>query len=410
MENKIKSSIAVLIFAIIITISSLPITSRAENENNISAYSTIQPPISERWIYNLEDSKQVELKAICRPRKYSRLFWDPAGNPVEAKSEWKISRTTPFELAVILERPKMESESNSPDGKYYSLYGWPEFDTNNPPAISYVCGIGKWEYVGEVKEDEITGEYYKVTNVTDVNFNDTKRICATVIGNFNSGYVVRLIAVDKSGKEFSMEPGDDFADDFINQPSKISQCASGISKDELSHFKIQRREASIATFTGFAIEPNINATNRENNEESTQLVRWVDEMTGEEFFNINDIVRFDWDKQIFELRREKAIALKAETTNLYRKFKIINNKISIYSGVFVSTACSIGFTEPAIVSERIGNVKIEPPLFKIDNGYPERLFKDVNDLRFSDILKTALKQSNKLADIDINDPPPAIQQ
>ena len=44
------------------------------------------------------------------------------------------------------------------------------------------------------------------------------------------------------------------------------------------------------------IKAEVTISNQENNRIET--VRWIDSRTFEELFNINDIVRFDWDKQI----------------------------------------------------------------------------------------------------------------
>jgi hypothetical protein len=352
---------------------------------------------SEKWVYHFCDSKDVALLAVCRPQKHPGIFWDPEGNTIESKSGWSCSRTVAFELAVILERPKMENESKSPDGKYYSLYGWPAFDPNNPPTISYVCGIGEWEDIGDVNENGTVGGY-KISDVKDVSPGE-KQIDTSVAGNFSSDYLIRLIAVDKNGKKFPTNSGDSFPS---NKFSIMSQCFFGISKNELSHFVLQRQRCSTAIFSGFAIEPK-----DKNDNKSIDTVRWVDAKTYEEFFNINDIVRFDWDKQIFELRREKSIKLKSKLIGLTHTFTVVIGKDTIYSGVFVSPGCSIAFSEPSILFSITGKGPdmLQPPLYRIDKCYPAGLYKyakDVNDVRFSENLKMVLAKYGKLSNIDAN--------
>jgi len=144
-------------------------------------------------------------------------------------------------------------------------------------------------------------------------------------------------------------------------------------------------------------------------EKRVETVRWINEDTGQELFNIFDIVRFDWDKQIFELNREKAIDLLGKPTGRYRRFTVRSGADTIYTVTFVSMLSSIGFPGPAIVFDGEALSGIKPPLFKIDDSYPKEA-KAGEDVRFSELLKTALKQADKLRDIDINNPPPAIEK
>lgn len=132
--------------------------------------------------------------------------------------------------------------------------------------------------------------------------------------------------------------------------------------------------------------------------------------SGEELFDIEDIVRFDWDKQIFELKRQSAMDLLGKQTGLYRKFTLVSGTESIYSGTLVSIESSIAFRGPVIVFDRENLDGIKPPLFKIDNGYPEALAKSDPDLRFSERLKKALQQNGVLGEIDLNNPPVPIER
>jgi hypothetical protein len=41
------------------------------------------------------------------------------------------------------------------------------------------------------------------------------------------------------------------------------------------------------------------------------FVEWVDQTSGRVLFTLADIVRFDWDRQVFELKHERAMDLMA---------------------------------------------------------------------------------------------------
>ncbi len=139
------------------------------------------------------------------------------------------------------------------------------------------------------------------------------------------------------------------------------------------------------------------------------VLRWADEETGQTLFDIDDIVRFDWKKQIFELTRQSAMDLLSKQTKLYRKFTLINGTETIYSGAFVSHLSSIGFPGPAIFFDGGDLNKIKPPLFEIDNGYPEPIAKSEPDPRFSERLKNALERAGVLEEIEPNNPPVPIE-
>lgn len=139
-----------------------------------------------------------------------------------------------------------------------------------------------------------------------------------------------------------------------------------------------------------------------------QKLEWADAENGEVLFGISDIVRFDWDKQIFELTRRKAMDLLGKQTGLHRKFVLMDGEEIIYEGNLVSISSSISCPGPAIILENLDGIK--PPLFKIYNGYPEQIAKFDPDLRFSGRLKKALQQADVLGEIDLNEPPVPIER
>lgn len=146
-----------------------------------------------------------------------------------------------------------------------------------------------------------------------------------------------------------------------------------------------------------------------DNKEFAKTLCWVDEQTGQKLFDVGDIVRFDWDKQIFELRRSVAMNFMAElgSVGVYgRKFVLKYGHSVIYRGTLVTPASSIAFMEP-VIRGTIPDDNVEPPLFEIGGGYPRDFEK--GDTRFSERLKKALEQANLLGEIDINNPPPPIE-
>jgi len=234
------------------------LTFRSADSNEIRPAQSIEEPLRVRWIYHLstEDKKKVELVAVCRPKENPRRFWDPGGNIIEGKDFWSQSRTVAFELAVVLERPQQsEGENPAPDGKFYSLYGWKEFDPNKPLKVSYASGYGDWVDMGTIKEVQDLGAY-NLTEVTEVDNRMSKLVRAKMFWKFNPEFGIRLVAVDSKGKEYPMEASDGFIGSFQKgQQMLYYQHAMGLNKKELSHFKLQRRPLAWAEFSGFATEP-----------------------------------------------------------------------------------------------------------------------------------------------------------
>ncbi|MCH8119640.1 MAG: hypothetical protein IIC00_07925 [Planctomycetes bacterium] len=129
--------------------------------------------------------------------------------------------------------------------------------------------------------------------------------------------------------------------------------------------------------------------------------------SGPKMFDIDDIVRFDWDQQVFELTRQSAMDFMTKLTGLDSQFEVQLGNDIVYSGSLVSWVSSITYTHPVIMfPESIGGLK--PPLFEIDAAYPEGFAKE--DLRFSERLKKSMEQARVLGEIDVNNPPPPIQR
>ncbi len=137
-------------------------------------------------------------------------------------------------------------------------------------------------------------------------------------------------------------------------------------------------------------------------------MRWVDSLTEEKLFDANDIVRFDWDKQVFELTRPAAMDFMTKLTRLDRKFDVVIENDILYSGSLVSPFSSKTYPHPVIVLHypHPDSPVPAPPLFEIQKYYGEDLGEDV---RFSEDLKKALSKADVLAEIDLNNPPEPIK-
>jgi hypothetical protein len=124
---------------------------------------------------------------------------------------------------------------------------------------------------------------------------------------------------------------------------------------------------------------------------------WSEEPGNRVLFDANDIERFDWDKQVFELTLAKASELLAlRQANWTRFFALSGRESLIYRGIFTSMESSIEYDGPAIVWE-----SAPAPLFKIDAGYPTAA--PGKDVRFSEHLKQALGGEGLLGEIDLSE-------
>ncbi|MHC4314879.1 MAG: HEAT repeat domain-containing protein, partial [Planctomycetota bacterium] len=137
-------------------------------------------------------------------------------------------------------------------------------------------------------------------------------------------------------------------------------------------------------------------------EKPAAVLGWVDDETGQMLFTVRDIVRFDWEQQVFELSRRRAMDLLANQYGLSRPFRVYDSSGVIYRGTFVSSAASMTFDGPVIV---VGSIikNIQPPLYRIDGGYPQGPERD--EIRFSERMKMALADAGVLCEIDLTKPP-----
>ncbi len=99
-------------------------------------------------------------------------------------------------------------------------------------------------------------------------------------------------------------------------------------------------------------------------------VEWVDVKTGKVLFSGRDIVCFDWDRQVFELTRERAMDLMSLPPMLQRDFVVRDREGEIYRGCFMSALSSSSYDGPTIGSDFFEVEGIRPPLYHIAGGYP----------------------------------------
>jgi hypothetical protein len=123
-------------------------------------------------------------------------------------------------------------------------------------------------------------------------------------------------------------------------------------------------------------------------------VRWVDSVTGRVLFTSEDIVRFDWDRQVFELKRQRAMDLLTLDFGQCRSFEVKDKAGVIYRGMLFSSFSSQEYDGPTIRMDGVyGETK--PPLYAVDGGYPLGGGKHDAD-RFAPRLHTALLKARKL--------------
>lgn len=134
-------------------------------------------------------------------------------------------------------------------------------------------------------------------------------------------------------------------------------------------------------------------------QEKHQSMEWINPSNNEILFTINDIIRFDWEKQIFELRRGKAMELMAKVSRrLQVPFIIKANDVIIYEGCFMSSLSSMSSHKPTITDGLLE--KIVPPMYKISAGYPSDKFANNTKERFNPVMFDILKSQGKITDIN----------
>jgi hypothetical protein len=130
---------------------------------------------------------------------------------------------------------------------------------------------------------------------------------------------------------------------------------------------------------------------------SSPVLTWLDADTGTVLFTVDDIIVFDWENQVFELKLYPALDFLAWTHGRqYRNLVVTDRQGIIYTGTWVSPISSMGFRGPTYHSMGANTV------FCISDGYgggqrpPQR---DVNDSRFSDRLYKEIKRTGRLGTI-----------
>lgn len=128
---------------------------------------------------------------------------------------------------------------------------------------------------------------------------------------------------------------------------------------------------------------------------------FVDAENGGILFTLDDITRFDWDRQLFELTPARASELLALPVVQRRDFAVKDRDGVIYRGRFYrsSTTEGEGYDGSTILIDQ-GPLKELPasPFFTISGGYPTADGAHKDD-RFSPRLKAILAQAGKLTTI-----------
>jgi hypothetical protein len=132
-------------------------------------------------------------------------------------------------------------------------------------------------------------------------------------------------------------------------------------------------------------------------------LRWEDPQTERVLFTVEDVVRFDWDRQVFELTRPAAMDAMAYLYphgRQYRAFAVRDEAGVIYRGRCFSMGSSLAYDGPTLVA---GTPAAAPPLFAVEGGYPAGGGRRDRE-RFAPRLRAALAEAGVLRPI-----PPAAQ-
>jgi len=215
---------------------------------------------SERWTHTFPDGREVRLVAVFRPKDNPFRFWDPDGHAISGLPQWHDRDVAGDELAVVYERPKYtEGKIAAPEVKYYSNYGWGSLKQNDTPVASFARGYGNWQDVATLRQGqkiEHEGFDYTIEKVEEMFSGPNLQVHVAMWYNLNRNIGIRLIAVDKSGKEHPMQPEDTFIGNFEKgQRMRYYQTIMGLATSDVSHFKLQSRHLAWAQFSGFATKP-----------------------------------------------------------------------------------------------------------------------------------------------------------
>lgn len=130
-----------------------------------------------------------------------------------------------------------------------------------------------------------------------------------------------------------------------------------------------------------------------------QELYWVDTQTGDTLFTVADIVRFDWERQIFEVSPERATELLALPVAQYRDFAVKDRDGVIYLGRFYRSVSNVAYDGTTIMIDQGPTKKMpSPPYFAISGGYPTGGGAREKE-RFADRLYKALDKAGLLTAI-----------
>lgn len=130
---------------------------------------------------------------------------------------------------------------------------------------------------------------------------------------------------------------------------------------------------------------------------------WQDAATGETLFSSDDIVRFDWGRQLFELDVVRAGDLLALPLSVegFREFILKDAEGVIYRGRFYRSSATAGYAGAVILLDQ-GTTKKLPaaPFFKVLSGYRTGADEGVKEQALlSERLRLPLQTAGKLAPI-----------
>lgn len=129
-------------------------------------------------------------------------------------------------------------------------------------------------------------------------------------------------------------------------------------------------------------------------EDIRPVVQWVELGTEAVLFTERDIVRFDWERQLFQLSRERAMDLLSRPLALKTDFSVRDARGEIYRGCFMSSVSSFTYDGPTIPDGMFG---VKPPLYHVAGGYPGS--GSHAGVRFDPRLKDALLRAGVIGGI-----------
>ena len=143
---------------------------------------------------------------------------------------------------------------------------------------------------------------------------------------------------------------------------------------------------------GFAADPKPRA------------LEWIEPNSHRTLFTADDIVRFDWEKQLFELKRDAAIDLMMLPPALEHEFIVVADGSEICRGQLVSSFSSKTYQGPTIALDTT-SIAPQPPIYQHSFGYP----RDQGKARQGTKLRSALELAGVLGPLDLRQPPPPIE-